>query len=277
MSALASSTPHATTAVPSLAALMARERGLALLGLVFLAATLPTLVAMAVDERLIGGVSVWAKPFKFQFSGGLHLVTVALAMLAVAPQARAGRLARVGVAAVAISTAFEVLYISLQGARGLPSHFAPTPLGQAMYGLMGLAATALVLGTAALAIPVLRRPAPGVPDALRYGLGLGLLVSGVFGLASGWAISLSQGPIVGDAIGSGLPLFGWSRTAGDLRVGHFIALHAAQGLPLLGLMLRHQAPSVARSVLIGAAALWSALALGAMVQALAGIPAFPMT
>lgn len=270
------STPHGGPTGQRLAALILRERGLTLLGLIFLAATLPTLFAMAVDERMIGGVSVWAKPFKFQFSGGLHLVTVALAMLAVAPQARAGRLARVGVAAVAISTAFEVLYISLQGARGLPSHFAASALGQAMYGLMGLAATALVLGTAALAIPVLTRPAPGVPDALRYGLGLGLLVSGVFGLASGWAISLSHGPIVGVATGSGLPLFGWSRTAGDLRVGHFIALHAAQGLPLLGLLLRDRAPAFARTALIAAAALWSALALGAMLHALAGIPAFPM-
>ncbi|MBR0656090.1 hypothetical protein [Plastoroseomonas arctica] len=256
--------------------LLRHEPALSPLGLILLAATLPTLFAMAIDVRQFGAASVWLKPFKFQLSLGVHVLTVALALAALDPAARQGRTARIAITAMIAAVVFEAGYITLQGALGLPSHFAPGLVGGILYGLMGLGATAIVLATATLGGLILRRPAAGVPGTLRLAAGSGLLVSGALGLVTGFAISLSQGPIVGEAGGAGVALFGWSRSAGDLRVAHFIALHAAQGLPLLGLLLRETDPRIARGPLILAACLWSALALGAMLQALAGIPAFPM-
>jgi hypothetical protein len=77
--------------------------------------------------------------------------------------------------------------------------------------------------------------------------------------------------------GPGLPIVGWSTDGGDLRVAHFVGLHALQVLPLLGWLLTTYAPvwisPKARARIVGAAgALWLALTLLVFWQALRGQP-----
>ena len=54
-----------------------RQPALAAFSFILLAAMAPTLVAMAIDARLFNGINVWLKPFKFELSTAVHLVTLA--------------------------------------------------------------------------------------------------------------------------------------------------------------------------------------------------------
>lgn len=246
---------------------------------------LPTLGAMAIDARQLSGVSVWAKPLKFQLSLALHWATVAL-LLGLLDPARQGRpLVRWALRIGAVATLVELLYIVLQAARGRASHFNnDTWLEAFLYvALMGTGALLIVATTAALGVALWRHPRGGRRDALWLGAVLGLLVSSIATLLV--AVPLSSGLIAGPGPwvggvpgnGAGLPLLGWSTTGGDLRVPHFVATHLLQVLPLAGWLLARQAsPSHAR------AGVWAATALGVLLvaltlaQAVSGQPLLPL-
>ena len=90
--------------------------------------------------------------------------------------------------------------------------------------------------------------------------------------------TLSGAHAVGVADGGpGLPLLGWSTTGGDLRVGHFLGMHALQALPLLAIALASplgrglSEPTRLRVVLLAATA-YAGLVLLTVWQALRGQP-----
>jgi hypothetical protein len=263
--------------ITSTARLLRQERVVAAVGLLFLAMMLLTLFGLALDGRTINGLSVWLKPFKFQLSFAVHVLTVALALGALDRSAREGWAARAILLAFLTMSLFEVVWITVQGARGLPSHFAASRFEFVMYQLMGAGATLIVLATALLGVLVLLRPARQVPRLVSRAVGIGLLVSGIAGMVTGWAIAVNHGPVIGGGgHGPGVPLLGWSGTGGDLRVAHFVGLHAAQVIPLLGLMLNAWNARDTRPVLLAAAVVWSVATLGLFIQALAGRPFIPL-
>jgi hypothetical protein len=66
---------------------------------------------------------------------------------------------------------------------------------------------------------------------------------------------------------SGLPVFRWSTTGGDLRIPHFAALHAMQVVPFAALSGR-------RGVVVIASLAITLLTLALFAQAALGIPLF---
>ncbi len=80
------------------------------------------------------------------------------------------------------------------------------------------------------------------------------------------------GGVASDA--AGLPVVGWSRSGGDLRVVHFLGIHAMHFIPafaadLLALGMRHKA---ARSWAYAFAVSLCILTVVSFVQARAGLP-----
>jgi hypothetical protein len=77
--------------------------------------------------------------------------------------------------------------------------------------------------------------------------------------------------------GPGLPVTGWSRQHGDLRVPHFIGLHAMQLLPMLPLIaLRRKGETARIRLTVGAGAAYTVVFVALLIQALQGMPLLPL-
>lgn len=247
-------------------------------------------VAALLDRRRLDGAPVWVKPIKFTISLGTYAVTLAW-MLSMVTRPSLRRVGWWAGAFGAAACTVEMAVITLQAMRGRRSHFnVATPLDSRLYLVMGLAlpgfyGVILVIG---VLLTVFSRPAGdrSLVWALRSGL-----VIGVSGLTVGFAMgrptpaqraelrpsTVGSHSVGGDDPSGGLPFLGWNTQHGDLRVAHFIGMHALQGLPLLALALRGLAgdtvPEGTRvRVVLASAATWAAVTGTALQQALRGRP-----
>ena len=277
-------TPLASTLVRPL---WRSSPALTAVGLGMLAAFVASLVGLAADPRVITGAPAWLKPAKFAISSALYALTLAWVLSFVRDRPRLVRLVGSGSAFV---LALEVGLIDLQAARGTTSHFnVATPLDAAVFVVMGAAILVLWALAITLAVALFRQTfADGALGwALRLGLLLTVVGSGMGGLmtrpteaqmASAHAthrLPTSGAHTVGAPDGGpGLPGTGWSREHGDLRVPHFLGLHAIQILPLVAMLAAGRIGSARkreRAVLVVAAS-YAALFVILLVQALAGEP-----
>ena len=246
------------------------------LGIAMTLSLLPMLAAMQVDDRLFQGDSIWLKPVKFQVAVVIYLLTLAFYARWLPEATRQARWFRLYCGIVAAAIIGEVLWIGGAAALGTASHFnVSSPVWSALYGLMGGAAVTLTSAALVFGLAIWRNRASGLPDALHLAVALGLVLTFVLTVPVGGYMSSSPGHFVGTPAGwdTGLPLMGWSRSVGDLRVAHFLATHALHGIPLAGLIagltLRQAA---ARQAVLLASALYAALVMATFVQALAGQP-----
>ncbi len=180
-----------------------------------------------VDQRTLLGAPLWFKPLKFAISFAAYSGALAWML----GQLREPALRRTGWAIVAAS-ALEMVIIIGQAAREVRSHFNDDDLaGQLLFVAMGGTIVVLYLATVAIALRFLREPGRDRPAGLA--IRLGLLVS-LVGMTVGVIMAVSGAHAVGVPDGGpGLLLVGWSSTGGDLRIGHFVGMHALQLLPLL--------------------------------------------
>ncbi len=252
-----------------------RQRVLAAYGMLLLVLT-PLMVAMQqIDLRTFDGVDVWIKPTKFVFSVAVFALTIAWFFGYVRPERRRIWSLRVIVPVIIAAGSFEIIYIAWQAGHGLASHFNQSSVFFAiMYGLMGLGAVSLVATTLPLAWEIARRPAPGLrPDfvgAVVIGLVLCCVLGGGFGIYMAQQTGHAVGMIQGHS-----PIFGWNRAGGDLRIPHFLGIHAQQAIPVLGVLIGSLSPRLRWPTLIGGSLLYASLTVALFIQAYEGRPLLP--
>jgi len=205
--------------------------GLFWLTLGMAALALVTAGLAVLDQRTLLGAPLWFKPLKFSISIALY----SLALAWMLGQLRVRTMRRTGWVIVA-GLVLEMVIIVGQAARGQMSHFNDDGgLGTALFGIMGATIAIVWLATLAIALRFLREP--GRDRAMSLAIRLGLVVS-LVGMAVGFMLAAHGGHAVGVPEGGpGLPFVGWSTTGGDLRIAHFVGLHALQVLPLLAALL----------------------------------------
>jgi hypothetical protein len=219
-------------------------------GLFMLAALAATLVALVVDARTITGAPAWLKPAKFAVSIAIYTFTLAWVFTFIPGWVKTRRI--VG-STTAIALVLELIIIDVQAWRGTTSHFnVGTPLDAVLFTVMGLMIIVQTLATIAVAVALWRERFAN--ETLGWALRLGMTMTIVGALSggvmtqpteaqleaarSGSRMTIAGAHTVGAPDGGpGLPGTGWSTTHGDIRVAHFLGLHAMQVLPILALVL----------------------------------------
>ena len=203
------------------------------------------IVGMVIDPREVLGAPLWAKPLKFALSIGIYALTLSWL---IGQLHRMHQLARIAGTVSVIGLVIEMVIIAGAAALGDTSHFnVSTPLHSVLWSVMALSIVVVWLMTLVVGIALFRNPLgdrartlairAGVIIAL-VGMGLAFLMTAPTaqqlddfqGIAGAHAVGVADD-------GPGLFLLGWSTVAGDLRIPHFVGMHALQVLPIVVITL----------------------------------------
>jgi hypothetical protein len=258
--------PSSTTPASSSTALLLRAQqlwrsspGLGVLAVVSLLLIVASILGLLFDPRTnaIIATPAWSKTFKFSVSTLLYSAGLLGMLELLSNNLRARRWATLAASAVGLILSSELVLIVIQAVRAQPMHFNyNTPFDLLLWNIMSISIFLLLMVFIFLMVVIWRNlnTSPLITWSLRLGLLLTLL-----GLLQGFSmvaptnlqlaalqanqtVTMQGAHTVGSTsltpdAGPGLPLLGWSSSHGDLRIGHFIGLHALQLIPLLGLWL----------------------------------------
>lgn len=254
------------------------RRPLMVLSGLMVATLLIALAGLVLDPRMITNAPAWMKPAKFASSILIYAATLWVLLPAIADRPVFSRIVSW---VVLLGLGLEMALIALQAARGTTSHFNNTTEFDAMiFRAMGAIIIVIWLCTMAVAAFFFRRHL--AHPALTWGVRLGFIGT-IIGMgvaflmtvptpeqqqvaAAGLPQLFNGAHAVGVADGGpGLPIVGWSTTGGDLRIGHFVGLHALQAIPLVAVLLMRFSPS------------WLTVRAQAQLTAIAGVAWIALT
>jgi hypothetical protein len=227
---------------------------------------IPLLAAAMIDTRTFLDAPVWQKPLQFHLALAIYIITLAF-FARFLPQGMTTRRWRIYAGVVCFCILSELVWVGGAAAYATASHFNTDDIVMGtFYGLMGLFAVILTSPSLVMGVAIWRNKATGLPPALHLAIALGLILTFILTLIAAGTLSSMPGHHIGTPItGARLPILGWSREVGDLRVPHFFATHALHVIPLAGF-------TGSRLVVIGTGVAYAALVVALMILAFAGLP-----
>lgn len=251
-----------------LATLRNRNRPLYYFGGVCIAASMVCALLIFFTQTQVLGINAWIKPFKFFISSAIFGWTMGWIMEYLGEDKKVFIYSWM----VIVVLAFETIYIALQAGQGLLSHFN---VGDAFHGLMfslmGIAISILAIWTGYIGYLFFVKHFPSLPPAYLWGLRLGILFFVVFAFEGGLMAARLAHTVGAPDAGPGLPLTNWSSSHGDLRVAHFMGMHALQVLPLMAFYIFR---NLKTTILF--AAIYFGVVTFLFLQALSGYPLLRM-
>jgi hypothetical protein len=218
------------------------------------------------DDTKILGVSRWIKPMKFYISVGILVWTMNWLMYYLNNQKKVRSYSWL----IAISMFFENGLVLMQSIRGTTSHFnVKDQFNGMIFSLMGILILIFTITCIFITIRFFQQKEFNIPAAYVWGIRLGLVFFILFSSEGGVMVALLKHTVGGADGSEGLPIFNWSKQHGDLRIAHFIGIHALQLLPLTGYYVAKN-----KNQLFLYAGIYFIFTSTLFVQAIKGIPLF---
>ena len=218
-----------------LAELRYRNPVLYRVGLMHLILAALLIIPLMIDQRQVMGINTWIKPIKFCISIGIYAWTFGWILFDL-PNSR--RFIKITSWTIAITMVTEIAIVIYQASRATQSHFNfNTDFDSLLFAAMGIL---IGINTIAVVLTFLwfLFKSPKLDSAYLLGLRLAFIVFIVGNWVGGVMIQNSAHAVGVEDGGPGLPFTNWSTEGGDLRIAHFMGLHAIQVIPLFAFYLQ---------------------------------------
>ena len=250
---------------------------------------LVSILGLIIDDRILQYVPIWLKPFKFSVSSVIFIGSILYFLKYISNQKFIYLTNKI----VSYGLMIELLIIFFQAYRGKMSHFNNQTFEDfILFQIMAITIVCVWLGFGVYAWKLFKSTENG-NDLVFKGIQVGAIITF---LTMPFAFTMPQpsktqlqeiiknksqiGLVVGSHTveekdpSQTYPLTGWAKTGGDLRIAHFLGLHALQILPILAFLLTgiNFTISNKKRILSTTGFFYLLLVVVVLVQALKGIP-----
>ncbi len=261
-------------------ALNLKDRLLSRFGWILLLSVPGFLALSLLDSGAAQYANPWFKPIKFAISFATFVWTISMVLLHLRISPRILQAVRQTMVA---SITVEMLCLAAQAWR---SAGAIATGGTADWVIQQMT-TAMVSVNTAILVALLalfcgQRDRIGIADcAMVLAIRLSIVIFLIGNAVGGYMLARGSHTVGATDGGPGLPFLNWSTIGGDLRIAHFIAIHAIQIVPLAAYLLWRMTPRPElkhRRIAVYVVAAFTALLVGGtFVQAMLAHPVIALT